>query len=334
MMPHFRDIFRFNTHGALLAMPGFALLLVGGVSASTAMPASIAAGAAFSVGFGATKRVFHNRWAAMTLAGIGMTLVAFIGTILGNDPYVALAATALMGGLCGALISRDIDLWWVWLQIIIAFLLALHFPGNVLDGLRRALLVAGGSAIQIAAVGLMIGVIGEGKEIPAARSDRATRQEMLLHALRAALCITIAKVAADMAGIQHGYWAALTAMVVLKPGLRDTGFRGIERVGGTIAGILLATVVLHLLPSGPLPLAGVTVLSAGCAFGLQKARYTVLSAAITTSVMLMIALAGGEIKGAETDRLFATLIGGGVALAGAMIAPRRLPDQRNADDNE
>lgn len=333
-MPQFKDIFRFNTHSALLAMPGFALLLVGGVSAGAAMPASIAAGAAFSVGFGATKRVFHNRWAAMTLAGIGMTLVAFIGTILGNDPYVTLAATALMGGLCGALISRDIDLWWVWLQIIIAFLLALHFPGSVLDGLRRAVLVAGGSAIQIAAVGLMVGVIGEGKEIPAARSDRATRQEMLLHALRAALCITIAKVAADKAGVEHGYWAVLTAMVVLKPGLRDTGVRGIEPIGGTVAGIVLATIVLHLLAAVPLPLAGAAVLSAGCAFGFQKARYAVLSAAITMSVILMIALAGGEIKGAETDRLLATLIGGAVALAGAMIAPRRLPGQRNADDNE
>jgi len=178
-MPQFKDIFRFNTHGALLAMPGFAFLLVGGVSAGTAMPASIAAAAAFSVGFGATKRVIHNRWAAMTLAGVGMTLVAFIGTILGNDPYMALAATALMGGLCGALISRDIDLWWVWLQIIIAFLLALHFPGNALDGLHRAVLVAGGSAIQIAAVGLMVGVI---RLSPSSwkhrqRSRRATRTE-------------------------------------------------------------------------------------------------------------------------------------------------------------
>lgn len=329
-----RMAIRFDLRGALLPMPAMAVLLVGGMSLDWAVPASIAAGAAFSIGFGATKRLRRSRWNAMALTAVGMATVAFAGTLAGHDPFVALIATAAMGALCGALIRRDTNLWWVWLQIVIAFLLALKFPGSMADAVNRAGLVLSGAVLQIAAVWVMLQIVHEANTISAEPPGSVTRIEVLLHALRAAVCITVAVLGSRAAGIAHGYWAPMTTMLVLKPGLRDTSFRGLERIGGTLAGIALATGVLRLLPPMSLWLACAAALSAGCAFGLQQARYAVLSAAITTSVVLMIALAGGQVAGAEHDRAFATLIGGAVALAGAVIAPRRLPWKRSADDRE
>lgn len=326
--------FRLDLRGAFLPMPAMALLLVGGTSFGLAEPASIAAGAAFSVGFGATKRLWHSRWNTMALTAVGMTIVAFFGTLIGHDPRMALAATAVMGGLCGALIQRDTNLWWVWLQIVIAFLLALRFPGSVTDAAGRASLVLLGAVLQIGAVWGMLRTVDEAKTIMATPPGPVTRLEIALHALRAAVCITTAVLVSRATGIAHGYWAPMTAMLVLKPGLRDTSFRGLERLGGTLAGIALATLILHVLPPPSFWLAWAAVVSSGLAFGLQQARYAFLSTAITSSVVLMIALAGGQVAGAEHDRVLATLIGGAVALAGAAIAPRRLAWKRQADDRE
>lgn len=269
----------------------------------------------------------------MALTGFGMTIVAFLGTLIGHDPSLALAATITMGGLCGGLIRRDTNLWWVWVQIVIAFLLALRFPGDAVDGGYRAVLIATGALLQIVMVRVMLTMVGDADVIGSALPDQASRREILLHALRAALCIGAAVVAAQAAGISHGYWAPMTAMLVLKPGLRDTGFRGIERVIGTVAGIAFTTMILQWVTT-PFTIAGAAVFAAGCAYALQGARYALLSTAITACVVLMLTLAGGQTYGVEHDRLIATLLGGGVALAGAAIAPRRLRWKRSVGDCE
>ena len=178
--------FRFDLHGALLPMPAMAVLLVSGTSPGWAVPTSIAAGAAFSVGFGATKRLWRSRWSAMVLTAIGMTIVAFVGTLAGHDPRVGLAATAAMGGLCGALIRRDTTLWWVWLQIVIAFLLALRFPGSMTDAVNRAGLVMLGAVLQIAAVWAMLRIVHEAGTIVGSPPGPVTRMEILLHRKRLA----------------------------------------------------------------------------------------------------------------------------------------------------
>lgn len=327
-----RTIFRFRLASALLPMPGMALLLIGGYLLGEPVAASIAAGAAFSVGFGATKRVWRSRRYAMLITASGMTAVAFLGTVVGLDTRVELAATAAMGGLFGALSRLSGDLWWIWLQIIIAFLLAANFPGGAADGLYRAGLVAAGAVIQCASVWMMHRLFGEAPAIAQAAPVVAARVEVVLHALRAAICIGAALIASQAVGFEHTYWAPMTAMLILKPGLRDTGWRGLERIGGTIVGLVLATGVVSLTSSVPLLLALAAVLAAGMAFGFQQARYTVLSAAITATVILMIALAGGEVLGADRERMLATLMGGAIALSCAAIAPRRPLWRRDAGD--
>lgn len=324
-----RKAFYFDWRGAVVATPALLLLLIVGVLSEDHVQASIAAGAAFATGFGATKRVRHKRLDAMLLTGAGMTAASILGTMAGQDPFIELIVTMLMGGLCGALIRWDTALWWVWLQIIIAFLLAAHYPGDLMDGVSRATLVALGTGIQMAMVRLMkLGV--DAPERVATPEDNVRTIDLWLHALRAAICIGVALLASRGAHIIHEYWAPMTAMIVLKPGLRDTAFRGIERIGGTILGILIATIIIMAIES-PILKVFAAALLASAAFGLQQARYAVLATAITATVVLMIALAGGEVFGVDWDRLSATVIGGGVALAGAAIAPKR--QIRARDDN-
>ncbi len=316
-----RQIFRFDWRGALVAMPAFFLLLLVGVLTQNRVPASIAAGAAFAVGFGATKRVRHRNLDAMLLTGAGMTIVSILGTLAGRDPVIELVVTMSMGGLCGALIRWDSALWWVWLQVIIAFLIAANYPGDLADGLRRGLLVTLGTGVQIGMVSLMKRHIDPAVTVSPPEEDVRAR-DIRLHALRAATCIGVALLASRAAHIVHEYWAPMTAMIVLKPGLRDTALRGIERIGGTILGIMIATAIILSNGSPFVRLMAATVFAAS-AFGLQQARYAILATAITATVVLMIDLAGSGVIDTDWDRLTATLIGGSVALGGAAIAPKR-----------
>jgi uncharacterized membrane protein YccC len=82
--------------------------------------------------------------------------------------------------------------------------------------------------------------------------------------------------------IDHGYWLLLTSLIVLQPHVSGTLRRGLERVGGTIGGAILAAllaVVLHsqlviaavLFPLSLLALAVLPVSYAAFAFFLTPA---------------------------------------------------------------
>lgn len=316
-----RQAFRFDWRAAVVAMPALLLLLLVGVLTDAQVAASIAAGAAFAVGFGATKRARHRNLDTMLLTGAGMTVASILGTLAGQEPIAELVITMTMGGLCGALIRWDTALWWVWLQVIIAFLLAANYPGDLGEGLHRAGLVAFGTGIQICTVWLMRRWIVPAATIAPPAED-VHRSDVWRHAIRAAICIGAALLASRAAHLVHQYWAPMTAMIVLKPGLRDTAFRGLERIGGTMLGIVIATTTI-LATESPIVRVIAATLFAGAAFGLQQARYAALATAITACVVTMIGLAGSQIIGIDGDRLIATIIGGGIALAGAAIAPKR-----------
>ena len=107
-----------------------------------------------------------------------------------------------------------------------------------------------------------------------------------LYALRHAVRVTVV-CALDVAlilllHIDHGYWLLLTSLIVLQPHVSGTLRRGLERVGGTIGGGILAAllaVVLHsqlviaavLFPLSMLALAVLPVSYAAFAFFLTPA---------------------------------------------------------------
>lgn len=200
---------------------------------------------------------------------------------------------------------------------------------------RTALVSAGagagaGAVVQFGGIWNTVRVFGDPPALIPPPVTAMPRPAVALHAVRAALCIVVALATSQAAGLSHSYWAALTAMIALKPGLHGTATRTLERIGGTLAGICVATV--GALPATLAPgadrwmLAAGALLASAAAFGLQQARYSVLSGAITATVLLLAAFAGESILDTDFQRLTTTLtlLGGGVAVAGAAIAQCRL----------
>jgi uncharacterized membrane protein YccC len=77
-----------------------------------------------------------------------------------------------------------------------------------------------------------------------------TRKSLLLrHAARVALVCGLDVVIIFLLHIDHGYWLLLTSLIVLQPHVSGTLRRGLERIGGTVAGGILAAVLAAALHS-------------------------------------------------------------------------------------
>ena len=79
----------------------------------------------------------------------------------------------------------------------------------------------------------------------------------------------VAEVIAQAVGLPHGYWAALTVLIVLRPDYGSTLQRGLQRAAGTVlgAGLGVATVLLAHLGNDVLLVAiGVSLFAAYAVF--------------------------------------------------------------------
>jgi len=110
-----------------------------------------------------------------------------------------------------------------------------------------------------------------------------TRNSLTLrHAIRVALVCALDVAIIILLHIDHGYWLLLTSLIVLQPHVSGTLRRGLERIGGTVGGGILAAflaVALHsqlataavLFPLALLSLAILPVSYAAFAFFLTPA---------------------------------------------------------------
>lgn len=311
------------------------LILLAGVATHEIAYAAVASGAALCVGFGAARDLRGRRWDAMIAAAAGTSLTAFLGCFGGQWPPLAMALAAVAAMSCAVMALVDEDLWWVSLQMVIALLVASYYPGPLPAALLRSGVVLAGGAVQIAVVVLLARLApGAAARLPApARKEASPPRLYVAHALRAAICVCLSLWLARRLGLINGYWAPMTAMLVLKPGLSETNTRGVARVTGTVAGCVAASLFGGLAgDSWPLLTAGVGI-AATAAFALQKAHYAILTSAITATVVLLLVMAqGGHVLANAEHRLIATVLGGAMALVLARIIPHSPHAARPATD--
>ncbi len=72
----------------------------------------------------------------------------------------------------------------------------------------------------------------------------------LRDAVRASIGLTAAVVVATATGISHGFWVVLATLVVLRSNARGTGRTAFEVIGGTVAGFVVASLLLLVIGTG------------------------------------------------------------------------------------
>jgi uncharacterized membrane protein YccC len=149
--------------------------------------------------------------------------------------------------------------------------------------------------------------------------------------LRHALRLSVGAVAAEAAGRaignfwgyglpQHGFWAALTAMLVLFPDYEHTFARGWTRPAGSIAGGLLAWVMFQFSWSNG-EAAVATVVFAVLAFAALRTGQHVLHLMITPWLVFLLYGIGSGVGNIAFGRPADTLLGALVGLVVFLLLP-------------
>ena len=141
------------------------------------------------------------------------------------------------------------------------------------------------------------------------------------HALRMAACLAIGDIIGRAIVLQRTYWIPMTIAIVLKPDFTSTFARGALRIGGTIVGLIFATLLFHVVHTGVS-----TDIALMAAFTLLlrwagPANYGIFVFAVSGLVVLLIAVTGVAPANVIAARAMNTMLGGMLARIAYAVWP-------------
>ncbi len=357
---HLADLYTYNWAAFNLRLPlvsasAVALCLVVGLALGHPGGALIAGGGAFTIGFGANQRIADSRIVPMLAAIAAMSSATLAGTLVGHRGYAILLAAAVSAAIYGILTIRDAGLSWVGQQASVALFVASAYPSSPRPALIRAGLIILGGVVQVLITSLGLRLMPElSKDLLAIPRSlfttlREQRRELLhrLHdlpqalpapdrstaltyALRLSLTVTLASLLYRHFRVQSGYWVPMTALLVQKPAFFETLARALNRVLGTFAGAVLATLLLtHAQPTPafapfvPWFLAAATTLCAFACYATNGVNYGLFVAYMTAYIVFLLALNQIPAPVIAERRALATTAGAALALLIHLDALRR-----------
>jgi len=146
------------------------------------------------------------------------------------------------------------------------------------------------------------------------RANMSLNSAAFRHAVRLAVCIAIGDGIGRGLHWRRSYWLPMTIAIVLKPDFSATFSRGVLRLTGTFLGLVLATVMFHVLPPGLAAQVALIVVLMFIMRCFGPANYGILVIAVTALVVLLIALTGDAPSNVIAARGLNTVIGGAIAL--------------------
>lgn len=160
-----------------------------------------------------------------------------------------------------------------------------------------------------------------GAPLPTLRANLGAGSVAFRHAVRCAACVAFALAAERSLRIPHGVWIPMTAAIVLKPDFGGTLRFGVLRVAGTLAGLVLASVLAHYaMGDVALRLLLLATLCIGFRLTVQ-ANYGLGVAMLTGMVVVLLSFEGMAPAEAMRARVVATLAGSALALVAYALWP-------------
>jgi hypothetical protein len=264
-----------------------------------------------------------------------MAVATGIGSLLAHSAAGLAINGAAVGLAYGLMAIVSGGTAWISLQCAIFALVSTGYPATPQLVLLRAVLILAGGLLQLVAVviarrlhvrfaaGISADTFaGVAPSLRVLREHLSFRSAEFRYAISLALTLSIAALAAHGLGLLNAYWVPMTALLVLRTDLRATLTRGLARIGGTLVGAGLATVLVSVLRPGPGILVVFVVVFAWLCYSVVNVSYGALSAAVTAYIACLLALAGLPEPVVALHRIENTCLGGVIALCAAMIAHR------------
>jgi hypothetical protein len=312
---------------SLLCLPAIAIGLIIPLAAGHRFAAVVIAGSAQSVGFGAFQRRLWFRGGPMVLATLGMALSAAVGELASNVPWAMLVAVtfwAFCYGMSGAISSAAS---WVGQQCCIFLIISSYVPGTPREAAIRAAGVLTGGFLQFLCVRMLWHYFAPasttysdpmlhapGWQVRAVRENLTPHSSTFRYAMLLALTGFAAEAVALKAHFHNAYWIPMTALIIMKPDLLLTNARSIARLGGTLVGAALATLLAMALHPHGIWLSLLVVVSMYLAYALQNVNYALYAIPLTSYIAFILAIGRAPERDVAEYRVIATAIGGVIAM--------------------
>jgi uncharacterized membrane protein YccC len=153
------------------------------------------------------------------------------------------------------------------------------------------------------------------------RANLTPRSVAFRHAIRTAVCLSAALWLSRALHLSHGYWLPMTAAIVLRSDFAATLNFGLLRVLGTVLGLVLTTILLHITPSEPWAHLALMALLCMAFRYLATAHYGIAVATLTGTVVILLSFEGVGSTAAVTDRVINTALGCGMAMLAYVAWP-------------
>lgn len=258
-----------------------------------------------------------------------MSIVAAISGAMRSGWRRAAWVVPLLGAY--ALATSLVGYGWGWVVVmgIVGLTAGIGLPYGFLPALLYAgmvptlvtTVVSTGDALLTALFALIGGTLGVitgrrmGMKPAVPGKPNWVGHEALSGALVAGIFVAGTSIAVAT-GLPHGYWVALTLIVVIPPIVQgDDTKRGRERLIGTVAGLAIVLPIAFI----PLPQWAVYVIGFGLlvpAFTVMQKNYT-WYAFFESAAVVMLVSAGSDMIGLDAARIEASVIG--VALVAVAV---------------
>lgn len=321
---------------AFATCPVAACLVVGFFSGHKAS-ASVAAGSAFTVGFGAFNALSSAPVLSMVLTSLLISAATIVGSLCGLTPATLYLGSVAIALAAGGLFAAGKHASWIGLQCGSFFVVAAAFPlGSRYALLRGALVVAGG-ATQVAlymslwlfmpAGGLLesieawrLGAVLRGRQV---RQGTYFHSAPVQHGIRLAIALCAATYIYRHFAIHDGYWIPMTALLILRPDWSVTRRRGLARICGTLLGAGTASLVVLAVSDRAVILLLLAIAFTLACFSLQNVSYALFCCVLTFYVVFLLAFDDVAAHRTILLRLLCTVIGGCISLLVDGLWPKR-----------
>ncbi|MEB8343404.1 FUSC family protein [Streptomyces endophyticus] len=157
--------------------------------------------------------------------------------------------------------------------------------------------------------------------VRAIRREARPGSPVLRHANRVAAVAVAGYLIGDLLPFGHGYWAPMSAVMVMRPDFSQTYSRAVARFGGTLVGVTLATAILQLAHPGTYLSAVLAVVCAALMYLLMRTGQLAAQACIAMYVVFLLGMGGQEWSQTVPERVVLTLVGGVLAMLSYALYP-------------
>ena len=325
-----------------------AVALIAGKLSGHASAGAIAAGAAFTIGFALFHEALASTLLSMAILTLGLASGTLAGSLGAEIPAVVLILAIIAAINYGLLADLGSTSSWIGQQCAVFVVIASYFPLGVHYAVGRTEMVLAGGALQMLfytafhlhrlhprAVAARPPVLPRLRAralriLRQVRRDLAWSSSMVSYILRLVLAVGLSSAIYQTFHIRNGYWAPMTALLVLKPQWSNTLSRGIARLFGTLLGAGVALMFALWVPLPAWLTFTLCVIAAWGCYATQAVNYALFSFSITLYIVFLFRFGGFSDRSAAHLRLVNTAIGGGIALAidllWKLLAPRVPPE--------